>query len=476
MKKLSWLFYVASLAVTMMGCRENEPAVPGKIRFTLSAGVVTDPAGRTLASLPQGASVYVSIRRVSGDEVYTLQQVTLLKMGDAYVSEPLALPGGNYELTDFLVSNAAGDVVYATPKEGADMASWVDDPLPVAFAVSDDALAQVDVEVVPVGIHTPEQFGYVSFRVNVVPYPFFKLSVFRPDSAGLAFSAAHAYVVESGDTLYNRLLPARTNDVAFSGNPEGTYTLVLNVPGHATYRRTFVLQELLAELNGEPLQVTLVEALTFTALPYASGPDITEPYIFWISMEAGVPQTPFTIDWGDGTVEQLYDPTYLQFGHRYPAVGRYHVSVSGDLASVGRLGIVFPWGVNDDVVVRALPELISLSLAWAGVGDSLDISQNTKLESLGLNSTGIQYFNVRNNPRLTYIELSDNVGFPPAVLNEIIGDVYHHAVARHTSEGWLELDAPDGSETMIGPLSATAMDQLRQLHDEYGWTIVPDPF
>jgi hypothetical protein len=29
---------------------------------------------------------------------------------------------------------------------------------------------------------------------------------------------------------------------------------------------------------------------------------------------------------------------------------------------------------------------------------------------------------------------------------------------------------------MIGPLSATAMVQLRQLHDEYGWTIVQDPF
>src|SRR5687767_10389819 len=109
MKPISWLVSLLVLAIVFPGCREDEPAKPGNIRFAFNPAVVTDGQGRKTTSLPDGASLYVSIRRISGNEVYSLEPVRLLKIGDEYISEPLALEGGNYELTDFLVADGVGN-------------------------------------------------------------------------------------------------------------------------------------------------------------------------------------------------------------------------------------------------------------------------------------------------------------------------------------------------------------------------------
>lgn len=471
MKQISWLVSLLVLALVFPGCREDEPAKPGNIRFAFNPVVLANSQGRQATSLPDGASLYVSIRRVSGDEVYTLEPVRLLRIGTEYISEPLALPGGNYELTDFLVADGAGNVVYATPKEGSELAPWVDDPLPQAFAVSDDAIAQVDVQVLPVDAQLPEQFGYATFAVHVTPFPYFKLAVFRQGSDGPEFSRVHAYLLDEGDTVYHRHLPAGQNDVIFPGNPERTYTLVLMEDELMTYSRTFVLRDLVTELAGAPWQVTLAPALTFTAIFR------NDFFEYWIRVDETIPGTSFTIDWGDGAVEEFDVIESQTFYHEYAAAGDYHVSMSGDLAAVRLVAMVFGFGATDNISLREVPGLKILSMGLnvgSGVvgADSLDLSHTPELEALNCSYSNLRYVDISHTPKLRSLDLSGNVDFPVPVLNKLIDDLYQHVVEHTIIGGYLNLET-GFDYTFIGPPSAEALDQMHIIGMEYGWTIVP---
>jgi hypothetical protein len=471
MKQLSWLVSLLVLAFVFPGCREDEHAKPGKIRFAFNPTVVADGQGRKTTSLPDGASLYVSIRRISGNEVYSLEPVRLLKLGDAYISEPLALEGGNYELTDFLVADGNGDVVYATPKEGSEFAPWVDDPLPQAFSVSDDNIVQVNVQVLPVDAHLPEQFGYVTFGVQVAPFPYFKLAVFRQGGAGPEFSRVHAYLLDEGDTVYHRHLPASINDVIFPGSPERTYTLVLMEDELMTYSRTFVLRDLVTELGGAPLQVTLAPALTFTAI-------FTGDFFqYWIRVDETIPTTSFTIDWGDGSVEEFEVVETETFHHIYAAAGNYHVSMSGDLAAMRLLSMVFGFGVTDNISLREVPGLKILTVAYsvgsAAIGaDSLDLSHTPDLEELAIPHSHIRYLDISHTPKLRFIDLAGDVDLPVPVLDKLIDDLYHHVVGYAIISGTLNLEG-GADNTLIGPPSQAALDQLHTIGLEYGWSILP---
>ncbi|MBT1711804.1 hypothetical protein KK062_26420 [Fulvivirgaceae bacterium PWU5] len=469
MKQISWLVSLLLLATVFPSCREDEPAKPGNIRFALNPTVVNDGQGRKATSLPDGASVYVTIRRVSGDEVYTLQHVRLLKLGDEYISEPLPLAGGNYELTDFLVADGDGNVVYAAPKEGSELASWVDDPLPQTFAVSDNDITPVTVQVLPTDAHQPEQFGYVTFHVDVVPLPRFQLSVFRADGTALVFSPAHVYILSDGDTIYHRHLPAGTQPIDFAGEPGATYTLVVQEDALMTYSRTFVLVELLSELNGAPLQVTLDAAFTFTALAR------TDFFSYWLTTDVTVPDAFFTINWGDGTVEDYTVNTYLAFEHRYGSHGDYHVSMSGDLTTVRWLALVFGYGLADDISLQALPGLESISVSYSDAADTLDVSHNPNLQMLAIAHSTIQYVDIRHNPKLTFLDVTANTALPASVLNQLITDLHHNAVEQHIEQGELYLETSYDSGEILGPPSSDAMAMLVYLNQTLGWTVRPSP-
>jgi hypothetical protein len=457
-----WLMGFVLMAIVLPGCREDEPAKPGNIRFGLSPTTVTDGHGRKAASLPEGALLFVSIRRVSGDEVYTLEPVRLLKLGDEYISEPLALPGGNYELTDFLVADSAGNTSFATPKEGSPLAPWVDDPLPQPFAVSDDAIARVDVQVLPTDAYEPGQFGYVTFAPEIVAVPNLRLSVFRMDESGPMFSRAHAYLLSGDDTVFHQYLPAAINEIPVDGDADRTYTLVVTEVSYGTYMRTFVLSELLAELNGAPLQVTLKDALTFTAIYRPDGND------FFIGTREES-TAPLVINWGDGTEEVLppLRPGTYTPKHMYAGPGRYHVSVVGDMQAVEYVSFMFTR--LDDVSLRALPELRNFDIIDSKSPDSLDLSHNPKLVGLSLAYSDVRYFDIGNNPLIKYLILEGNVDFPVPVLDQVLTDLHDHAFEQQIYQGEINL-RQNRRGGLIGPPSPAVMQLLYHL-SELGWIV-----
>src|SRR5262245_30585060 len=231
MRNYSWISCAALLvlATIVSGCQDNAqpPSKPGNVRFTIRPRTESGSNGRIATTLPAGALLYITVANASGGEVYTLKPVPLLILNGEYISEPLSLVPGNYTLTEFLVTDAAGQIRYASPKEGASLAPWVDDPLPVAFTVNDNAIIGLDVQVLAIGEHSAEEFGYVTFRVDVVPAPYFRLSVlgYNTDDV-LQFVPVTACLLDDADTVYKQVLPAATHAVAVVGDPSRTYTLV----------------------------------------------------------------------------------------------------------------------------------------------------------------------------------------------------------------------------------------------------------
>jgi hypothetical protein len=473
MKKTLQFTTILVLAFLWQHCADDQaPAKPGSIRFSLRP-TGTANHGRLAAALPDGASLYISIRQAGGDAVYTLEPVALLKFGDEYVSEPLALAGGDYELTEFLVADSAGNVGFATPQEGSELAPWVDDPLPQAFSVTNNAIARVDVQVLSTEAHQPQQFGYVTFQVDVVMPPVFQLAVFKPEGEGLAFSRAHVYLTANGDTVFHQYVPAQTNTINFIPQPNAQYRLTLYEHGFRRYDR--YLEP--GDFAGGPLKVVLEPAFTFVL---NNRPAPSKDIGFTLFIVDGNEDKTFWVDWGDGITARAYTTeeirSYLR--HMYNDDVPHFVSLSGNLELVTRVLFENVPGGVDSVSVQHLPELELFYVATGkGTPATIDFSHNPKLSTIYLEFSSLRSLDVTHNPLLRYIPLNGSTQFTTATIDAFINSLYNAITSQPPGPdviGYLNIaDGFRDSMVPIGPPSEEAREKLRILANTYGWGIHP---
>lgn len=465
------------LSFLLQTCRDEDPVNTGNVQFAFSASSLGNAGGRNL-DLTDGAVLIISISKSNGDPVYTLKELPLLKLGDQFVSSPVALPLGNYTITDFLVANADREVRYATPKEDSPLASLVDHPLPIVFSVSENEITHLEVEVVSVNAHQPEEFGYVSFSIHVVPTEVFKLSVFIPGETGtFEFSGAHAYILHDGDTIYDQYLSPSVNGILLDTNLGDSFTLVLIEPSYKKYSRNFTIDELNTETQGygQPLTVMLTPAFTFTVLARSQ-----ESLDFAFELAPRNPSISGTlnVDWGDGVSEEVlvdyYNNPYLN--HTYATGGPRFVSVSGDLDVMESVNLSYFY--ITDISLRYLPELKDFALSAAHTPPTVDFSHNKKLEFVNfLIVKTIMSLDITNNTSLKTLMLLCSNDFSVESLDLVIHNLLRNARDYGVTNGVLTIQMCNESganeEFFIGPPSPTAMEELRELRDTYGWLIYP---
>ena len=149
---------------TFMGCKEKKSHTDGgNIRISWS--------NETLKSLTNENidKILISIENEEGINVYELEEIEIYKFNDEYISEPISLKTGIYNITEFLVVDDEDQVVYVTPKVGSELDYLVNNPLPVSFGVYTNEITKVSLEVVSVKHGNPKDFGYVTFQFNFVP-------------------------------------------------------------------------------------------------------------------------------------------------------------------------------------------------------------------------------------------------------------------------------------------------------------------
>jgi hypothetical protein len=475
MKKTSWLFYFGLLTLVALtwSCHDEEhgPAKPGNVRFTIDARALHDArGGRIVATLPVGSSLYITIADGGGNDVYTLKQVSLLELGSEYISEPLLLPPGDYTLTEFLVADADDHVVYATPKEDSPLAPYVNDPLPAAFVVNGDAITGLDVQVLAINDHSAEEFGYVTFRVELLPFPYFKLAVFAHDSTnGLAFSPVRAYVLDGADTVYKQSLPAGIQDIAFHGDLSHTYTLVLTQPSYRRYTQTFVLHELVSALSGAALTVTLTPAFTFMA---AFPGNVQNPYSF--SLNEGVQD--LTVDWGDGVIEPVVPQPGGYLEHAFADESPLHfVSVYGNLNSITATEFYYSSANTTEISIVYLPALRVFASALATGPIYMDFTHNPLIEEIVLEYSYVRSFDLPEGAKLRHFDVLFNDSFSESSFNEAIQAAYRGRQYGQTGELYLSY-SPHATTGFIAPVSEESLEMLRELRDSYNWMIWPYEF
>jgi hypothetical protein len=181
-------------------------------------------------------------------------------IGDKYITEPVPFETGEYKITDFLVANKNGEIIYATPKEGSPYEGAVDDALPITFVVTTNEIQDISPQVIATIDSDPDNFGYKTFSLNIVETMNFLIGVFTyDDDNNTVFLTGSKLTITSEDKdLYSGVLSSKTNTVAV---PKGydNYTVIVSKSGYNDYVKTFSIDELkdYTEPEGLPLVVVL---------------------------------------------------------------------------------------------------------------------------------------------------------------------------------------------------------------------------
>ncbi|MFT7231271.1 MAG: hypothetical protein ACI8TA_000477 [Cyclobacteriaceae bacterium] len=290
---------MVTLVIFAISCGKQDDSPQAKnnnVQFSFS--VVDDNSGGRVATA-NPAFIVVTIENIAGDVIYAQEQLNVIEFNGSYISEPLSLLLGDYQLTEYIVTDAAGSAIYSTPLEGSELAYLVSDPLPIAFTIAADQSVQVNPQVISTENVTADQFGYPNFTFDFVETFDFLLSVFAFDETSSSYLLTSANVIISGDgtELYNKPIAAETDQIKLLDGYVN-YTISVSKSAYITNDTTITNAQIKAYLI-DPIEMLLTlappppsnYALKFNAAQYirtleASELDLTDGAFtieFWAS-------------------------------------------------------------------------------------------------------------------------------------------------------------------------------------------------
>lgn len=474
MKTLKILLFVAT-TFFIVSCQRDETAQQGTVQFAftkISSG--SDGGRKQTDQIPDGASLIISLTKSNGDSVFSWKKMDLLKVGDQFITSPLPLLQGSYVITDFMILGADNTVLFIAPKQGSTLAALVSKPLPISFSVNTNSVSNVAVEVVDANHKSPQDFGYVSFPIKVIPGSGFAVSTFVADDNGQTnLTTAKAYILQGVDTILKQDLKATINNLNWI-NQDTTYRLVIIKDGYARYEKDFTLVSLTNQLNNQPLAIVLKPAFTMSWTPYRAGDDFLN---FQINGKAGAK---IYVDWGDGSsIQTIQFPNGDEIHHTYASPVKYFFSVTGDVKDVESFGMFEQIAIVDTMSVVYLSGLKDFELGTFAEyrGHSIDFSHNLKLEALGfdLSNLKIDNLDISHNPKLSTLSI-EGLQLPIPILNKVIDDLSNNAYRYNIRNGFINIGNGFGGTGIVGPPSDYQMQELYGLINSYGWSIYPISF
>lgn len=165
MKRGIYLFTAIFLSLlALSSCNQSEE----RGRLTLGFDLVDENLEKSASTDDYLSIALLTVVGEDGSLVYDKEPVELIRFGPGLVTRSLELPVGSFRLTEFMLTDTAGEVLWATPKEGSRLAGLVNNPLPQEFRIHADESTSVNIQVVQVGNRPPEDFGYVQFNIDFV--------------------------------------------------------------------------------------------------------------------------------------------------------------------------------------------------------------------------------------------------------------------------------------------------------------------
>ncbi|ANQ50123.2 LamG domain-containing protein [Flammeovirga sp. MY04] len=208
---------LVSLMSLLFSCSEETSNPNQKVSFSFD---VTDSSSRDSLT---PTKVIVSIEQ-DGDEIKNLTSLELYNSNGSYISEELELPGGDFSVTEFLVTDDSNSIIYLTPKVGSDFENFVTTPLPHLFNVESEESTIVVLDVIDAQLASLEEFGYSSFTFNIVDYFKVGLQLYLSFDGGVV-----------ADSSTNNHVFTSYGDVQFSTDRDGVENNAISFDGVDEY-------------------------------------------------------------------------------------------------------------------------------------------------------------------------------------------------------------------------------------------------
>lgn len=202
--------------------------------------------------------VIITVQKDDGSPTdYTQHELDIYKMGDAFITQKIVLPFGDYKVTELYIIDALDSIIFAGPLEGSLMAQNVTDPLPVFFDVTEKQSKAVDVEVISTEKLKPEDFGLIRFPI--VKIETFQFLINVSEIGTDQFLMADIAVV-SGMYSYTQELDSVVDNIVTVKDGYADYILTIESEGYQTFVDTLTNIEL-KQYSSTPLVVELEKTL-----------------------------------------------------------------------------------------------------------------------------------------------------------------------------------------------------------------------
>ncbi len=256
MKKLVYLF-LGILFLT--GCsEEDQNHLNSNASQEVAFGIIQkNQSNNVNGEVLTPAKVVVTLKNITADTlVYNKKVLDLFNFNGQYLTQNVTLTVGEYAVEDYFVTDANNKVIYASPKEGSELAQYVNDPLPLNFSVTLDEVAQVLPEVLVVNQnHTPEQFGYASFGFNVVTPESLTFDIVAFDE-NYDLTDFNLTITSDDQELFNQDLNAQTHFIHLNTDYD-TFQLIVSKEAHLTQTFEYSKDELQTFIKENNLKIYL---------------------------------------------------------------------------------------------------------------------------------------------------------------------------------------------------------------------------
>ena len=463
MKRMK-LFSLAFLAILFcFSCTEDAPVRKQKVQFELSVVPLAENAAGRVQSpseIPANAKLRLSLETSAGEEIFNMEDFDLLRVGDNVITPAIELSPGTYVITDFMIVNAADEVLFATPRSTSPLSRFVANPLDVVFTVEKDHSTKIAMEVVPVSESLPEDFGYATFNINVVhPFP---IAVFEATEEGAVLTSAELIFEKVDGILQSELLEARVNDLGFRLDPNERYTMRITKPGFLVYQTEITYNNLKEQLREGPLNIVLIPGMTWFT-EYTNQPLSFSN--FWITVGQ------MSTSEGLGSSDDDYDPEQKK---------RHMIHITSGLESITEIVGVYHGSPFDYMDFTPLKNLRRLDFTIYLTPKRVDLSACVRLNYLNLfECWRTEELILPRSPELSYVVVSGsklNTEAIGVVIDQMHANAKEFEIYGGEFRFIKDTFGTDDMTILAGPPDEAALAKLRELRDVYGWTMMPSEF
>lgn len=190
-----FVFFLSFCLVLSYGCEDESDQPTGELRLVFDKDGIS--GGRLLDSTPD--MVVISIENALGEEVVSEQEVGLTISGERFILDPIVLPVGDYQITEFFVINSSDEMVFAVPTGVSILSDLVSFSLPIDFSIGVNTISTFEVEVIDTSDVSIDELGYASVSFTVVPTIDILISLFRINDANTGFELVSGTLDYYGD-------------------------------------------------------------------------------------------------------------------------------------------------------------------------------------------------------------------------------------------------------------------------------------